>query len=281
MLATATKIHIARTLSSAVLLGRRTIGLSKTVTVKRRGIRWSLDLTEGIDFSIFLLGGFELRSLDAYSKLIKPGDFVLDIGANIGAHTLPLAQLVGPSGKVFSFEPSADAFRKQGVNIQLNPDLLPRIEANQMMLMSNDNNPLPQSVYSSWPLELAADLHKEHLGRLMSTKGAALGTVDQYVAAACIPRVDFIKLDVDGNELEVLLGARRLMTDSRPKIMLELAPYVYAQTPDFDRLLQILWAHQYQLYSVESGSLLPQSADLVRRRIPKKGGVNVLATARE
>ena len=280
MFATETKIQIARALSSIVLAGRKLTGQPEHVTVVRRGITWSLDLKEGIDFAIFLLGGFEVRTLNRYARLVRDGDVVLDIGANIGAHTLPLAQLVGASGKVISFEPTANAFGKQLANIALNPELSTRIQANQMMLMSSVEGELPSSIYSSWPLERANDLHEEHLGRLMPTDGASMSTVDLFVGGLG-GRVDFVKLDVDGNELEVLRGATNLISTSRPKIMLELAPYVYAEDPaKFDEILHILWNNDYRLWSIESKNELPRSPELVRKAIPQRGGMNVLAEPR-
>jgi FkbM family methyltransferase len=54
---------------------------------------------------------------------VKPGNAVLDIGRNIGAHTLPLAHLVGPHGRVIAFEPTAYAIRKMRANIALNAGL--------------------------------------------------------------------------------------------------------------------------------------------------------------
>jgi FkbM family methyltransferase len=196
MLSTSHKIRIARGLSATVLAVRSLFGLTPDVVTTRRGVIWSLNLKEGIDLAIYILGGFELRTLRRYAQLIKEGDVVLDIGANVGAHTLPLAQLVGSSGKVFSFEPTAYAFAKQQTNIALNPQLAPRISAHQMMLMATDTQPLPESVYSSWPLEAADDLHNEHHGRLMATHGSIKGTLDSFICSAGIEKVNFIKLDV-------------------------------------------------------------------------------------
>lgn len=86
--------------------------------VRRDGIHWDLDLSEGIDFAIFLLGGLELRTLRLYRRLVQPGDTVLDVGANIGAHALPLARLVGASGRVVAFEPTQFAFCKLQRNLE-------------------------------------------------------------------------------------------------------------------------------------------------------------------
>jgi FkbM family methyltransferase len=275
---TSQKIRIARGLASTVLFGRRMAGLGSKLVATRRGITWSLDLKEGIDLAIYVLGGFELRTLRRYPEFVHEGAVVLDIGANIGAHTLPLAQLVGASGKVISFEPTAWAFAKQTANIALNPALASRIVPHQMMLVARNSDPLPSAVYSSWPLERADDLHGDHHGRLMATQGCKKATLDDFVQAHQIERVDLIKLDVDGNENEVIEGARQMIRSLRPRIMLELAPYVYEAAGDrFDRLLESLWQSGYALSEMASGKPLPVDVEGMRRRIPKEGGLNALA----
>ena len=71
----------------------RTLAGKGDVGVFRRGgIVWELDLREGIDFAIYLQGGFEAATLREYGRIVRSGFVALDIGANIGSHTLPLAQ---------------------------------------------------------------------------------------------------------------------------------------------------------------------------------------------
>ena len=97
--------------------------LSKKQFVKRNGISWQLDLTEGIDLSIFLFGSSEkkivnLRKIfNADKKLI-----FLDIGANIGSVSLPLAKLFN-NALIYSIEPTNYAFNKLHKNLSLNENL--------------------------------------------------------------------------------------------------------------------------------------------------------------
>ena len=281
MLSTSHKIRVARLISAFLLFARRTLGLPSTVTVRRGGINWHLDLSEGVDLSIYVLGGFEVRTLRRYRELVKEGDIVLDIGANVGAHTLPLAKLVGTSGKVFAFEPTAYAFKKLTRNIELNEDLSSRIVARQMLLVGSEMAAIPNAIYSSWPLNAADELHEDHHGRLMETTGASASTLDALLKSAGIKRIDFIKIDVDGNELSVLRGARSTCKTFVPRLMIELAPYVHADRPEeFDDLIREITDLGYDLEDVATGRVFPPEAAELRKIIPEAGSLNVLAFSR-
>src|SRR5687767_12418481 len=102
VLSTRTKMFLARVAQGVVMAGLRIVGQGPEVIVRRGGLRWKLDLEEGIDFAIFIMGALEPSAVAAYRDLVRPGATVLDIGANIGAHTLPLAKAVGPTGRVLA-----------------------------------------------------------------------------------------------------------------------------------------------------------------------------------
>ena len=120
---TKTKIFIASVISNPFVWFVKSIFDSKITNVKRKGIYWELDLDEGIDFSIFIFGFFEKETSRALDRLVNKGSVVIDIGANIGAHTLPLARLVGKKGKVYAIEPTKYAYRKLIKNLSLNNDI--------------------------------------------------------------------------------------------------------------------------------------------------------------
>ena len=170
---TRTKLRIAHALYWTLSRIRRITGRSDSARVTRRGVQWQLDLREGIDLAIYLFGYFEYETVRAYRRLLKPGGTVLDIGANIGAHTMHLARCVSPSGKVIAFEPTAYAYNKLLRNIALNHALAGLIKAEQIMLVASDTTQVKPQLYSSWHIdETSADTHPKHGGRLMDTTGA-------------------------------------------------------------------------------------------------------------
>ena len=83
------KILFAKIISNII-----TFFYKNRVLVKRNDIRWSLNLNEGIDLSIFLFGKFENSILDVAKYLVKNKNIaIVDIGSNMGVHSLRLAKI--------------------------------------------------------------------------------------------------------------------------------------------------------------------------------------------
>ena len=277
MLTTKTKIALAGLAYRTIAKSRGLLGKSKQVEVRRGGVRWRLDLEEGIDFSIYLLGAFERSTVATLRELVKAGDVVLDIGANIGAHTLGLAKNVGAAGKVYAFEPADFAFQKLLRNLALNPELQKRTKAAQVMLGSGPEKP-PNGVYASWPLEKVDSVHPKHRGRFVSTEGAVVDTLDGFVAREKVSRINLIKMDVDGHELPVLQGGRSVLREHRPVIVMEMSPYVHAEEQNsFAAVIEVLKEFRYKIEDARNRRTLPLDAAALERLIPDGAGINVVA----
>jgi FkbM family methyltransferase len=226
------------------------------------------------------LGRFEPSTVAAFRRYVKPGATVLDIGANIGAQTLQLARLVGPQGRVLSFEPTAFAFAKLRRNLQLNPQIAGRVTALQYFLTGKDAKTLPGAVYSSWSLRPSPEAHDKHLGLAMATAGARSATLDAVLAEHSIEKVDLVKLDVDGFECDVLAGSSGMIRRSRPTFVMEILPYgLVEQGASLEQLLDFLIPFGYRLYNERTEALLPSDATALERMIGEGASWNVIARA--
>ncbi|MCE2510465.1 MAG: FkbM family methyltransferase [Alphaproteobacteria bacterium] len=282
LLTTKRKIALARLLQRPVLLCRHLLGFRSQAEVRRSGFRWRLDLGEGIDFTIYALGAFERTSQAACRRFIEPGAVVLDIGANVGAHVLPLARQVGPRGRVFAFEPTVWALKKLRANLDLNPQLKDRVTVEQILCVEKADDALPAAAMASWPLVPGEDVHPLARGRFLSTEGARAMTLDDYLASQNLHGVDFVKLDVDGDECAVLRGAFRLLKELRPVVLMELAPHVLEERGEtIGSLLAVLGSVGYALAEERSGRPLPMQEKELYQWVPHGASRNVLALPEE
>jgi FkbM family methyltransferase len=212
------------------------------------------------------------------AKLAEPSALVLDIGANIGAHTLRLANLVGPKGRVMAFEPTDFAFRKLRRNLDLNPALASRVETFHCFLTANDGASVPNAIYSSWPLVAETGLHAKHLGREMQTGAARPRSLDRVLSERADRKVQLVKLDVDGYECDVLRGATSLLRDTRPVFVMELAPYVLDERgASLDELLSYFIPNGYVFYDERTQRRLPSVAKELQRLVADGESMNVIA----
>jgi FkbM family methyltransferase len=277
---TKTKVALAGLAYRVIRSGRAIMGKGDWATVRRGDVRWRLDLREGIDFSIYLLGGFERSTSATLKRLVKGGDVVFDIGANVGAHTLAMARSVGAAGHVFAFEPTDFAFAKLKQNLELNPELEKQTHLHQVLLADDVTAPLEREIYASWPLETQGPVHAKHRGRLVMTRNASVDALDKFVAHEGIDRLDLIKMDVDGHEYPILMGAGNTLARFRPVLVMEMSPYVHAErNGSFGGLVNLLRESGYSLQDADTWRALPLKVDELERLIPDGASINVIARA--
>jgi FkbM family methyltransferase len=161
--------------------------------------------------SLASYGEFSELEAEVFLKLIRADDVVLEAGANIGAHTVHLARLVGPKGAVIAFEPQRIIFQLLCANIALN-DLL-NVHAFQIALGREIGKiKVPQLDYTA-----EVNFGGLSLGQGGAGEDAPLWTVDSMA----LPSLRMLKVDVEGMEIEVLEGARATIAKLRPLLYVE------------------------------------------------------------
>ena len=196
----------------------------KNRIIKRNSIYYNVNLREGIDLGIFL-GIQNENSISNINKITNINDkkIVIDIGANIGSVSLPLAKMFRNS-RIVSIEPTVYAFSRLRKNVGLNPNLKKRINLLNIFI-SNEKMKI-REVHSSWNFLNNEKKHRVHLGILKKTS-LKMKKLDQICSR--FKRVDLIKIDVDGHELDVLKSGKKTIMKYKPFIYFEFAPYLYRE----------------------------------------------------
>jgi FkbM family methyltransferase len=227
----------------------------------------------GIERNI-MAGGYELEVIGIVQKYVKPGMIAMDIGANVGAISIALADKVGPDGMVFSFEPGPATFSRLERNLSLNPSIASIISP-QNMGCSEKNGVM---VYH----ELAHARGNATLGDLdaeweaYESHEVAVIKIDSFVAEKGLRKVDFMKVDVERMEFNVLLGAKLTLEKFHPVICYETLPDMGGLNmtggENFKRIQILLNSLGYNLYRVEGDHWSEKAT-------PENFTLNILAVA--
>jgi len=185
----------------------------------RNGFQFVI-LPEEHIFTLFYngyLGYPEIGEQEFCKKVLKPGMTVFDVGANIGQFTMLFASLVGSSGKVVSFEPSDSTLRRLKANIALNGFnniIVERAAANDRHGGMLNINIFPEG-YSVWNTIGSPKMYsRDDPGRKIEpVRQEAVVSVrlDEYCRAQGIKSIDYLKIDVEGAELEALSGCSEML----------------------------------------------------------------------
>lgn len=181
--------------------------------INRLDIKYKVDLYEHNSWRIFYL--MFLNSTFDFFKQINPEDNIIDVGANIGFYTLMSAKRAS-NGKVFSIEPDQDNFSSLIRNIELNqfknifPSLLALGEKNSKVILesfsSDDNN----------------GLKRIRNNQNNQEPDIQMMTLDHFVEENKISKIDWIKIDIEGYEHELLKGALKTIAKFKPNFFLEI-----------------------------------------------------------
>lgn len=183
------------------------------------GIRLELNVREYNQGYFYLFNNYEPETVAFLQQQTKKGDYAFDIGANMGYMSQILSRAVGPNGKVFSFE----------------PDPLNFVKLKKHNAMNNSNNVYPFQIALSKETgsltlyHCIVDNSSSHSTIFYDARVSDTDTItvpaqtfDSFVQEQNIPKVDIIKIDVDGGEFNVIQGMKETLLNQKPIVILEL-----------------------------------------------------------
>jgi len=233
------------------------------------GQKMILDTNDSLRIS--LSGVYEPFETKIVKGLIRKGDVVLDIGANIGYYTLLFAKLVGKNGRVIAFEPEPDNFAILKKNITLNN--YKNIEAFQkavsdrtekIKLFLHKTAKTQHSIYSSTENDRAIEVESVKLDDVIDEK------------------IDFVKIDAEGAKGLIINGMANLLRKNKNiKIITEFAPVVLKKSKIGPmEYLNLLSEHRFNYYEINEAKKRIEHTNANRLmgkyRVENKKGTNLL-----
>ncbi len=167
------------------------------------------DMYVGKSFDCY--GEYSEMEIELFRQLIRPGDIVLDIGANIGSHTLYFSKAVGQKGLVLAFEPQRIIFQTLCANMALNSIL-------NVQCCNVAVGEIPGSIIV--PIlnyNVENNFGGLNLGTFESGEQVQVVPIDSLN----LPRCNFLKIDVEGMEINVLKGAKKTIQKHKPLLYVE------------------------------------------------------------
>ena len=201
---------------------------------------------KGLGLTVSHYGTYEKSEAKVMEEKIKGGNIVVDVGANIGLHTLNMARIVGNTGQVFAFEPDPSNFKILGKNVKVNN--YKNIILEQKAVGDKHGR---ATLYQS------DDPGRHRIFPQTKAKGQVqveLTSLDKYfIDSNLVDKINFIKIDVEGLEFSVLKGMKNILKNNKKiKILFEFMPKNIMETGFMPiELLNYLTLYDFKLYCID------------------------------
>lgn len=205
---------------------------------------------------VVLFGSFEPELRDVFRAVLRPDAVAIDVGANVGWHTLLMARLVGEGGRVLAVEANPSVRGRLQENLSINGfrhvDIVPCVLAEA-----------ERTVTFHAPAVDDPDAGNGHVvtddamprADVVSMQARPL---DRIVAEAALARVDLVKIDVEGFEWPVLQGAEQTLARFRPHVVFEFdVAYAARGGGSAAVIADFFKRHRYRLFAVQRDWLEP------------------------
>ena len=237
--------HFVNRLTSGRLLDIYRM-LGWRVTDPYLGVQILYDPSNDIGRTLFYTGEVEKKEMELCSEYISESSVILDIGANLGLYSIYFSRLA-KNGWILAFEPSIETFYFLVKNVANIPNVLPiNIAANNEGKIANFFQ-ASDNAYSS----LVNTQRKE----ILKVIKVPCMKVDDVVFGLGLKRVDFVKIDVEGLELNVLKGLEEVITKFKPVIYCEIYKGINSN-PQPDETVQSLLERGYRAHVMHNGMLV-------------------------
>jgi FkbM family methyltransferase len=208
---------LRKALSSSLLGEFGRAAMRQRIWTVERGLGAGLRLKHPQN-SDYITGVSELPVQEQLIRFLKPGQVFYDIGANMGFFSLLAARLIGSSGSVCSFEPLKENADHIRANAALNN--FAQIQVYEVAIGSSTGT--AELLVTDWDGGSALANSPVKPSKPSSTRTVPVRTLDELIRQAHLRSPDFIKIDVEGVELDVLKGMTGTLKSAKPTLLFEV-----------------------------------------------------------
>lgn len=212
------------------------------LTIKVRGGQMQVPSHDYVGRALVYMGDLDRKISQLVDLTVEPGDVGLDIGANLGVVSMRLAHRVGAGGMVHAFEPSPRLAPYLAATIAANPDLGIR---HHPVALGQERAILPLHI----PAGNAGAATLCDGGKGTDHVEVPVYPLTEYAVETGIDRADFIKIDVEGFEAQVLAGATDFLKRLEPKVIV-LEEHAAIRGDALPPSLSVLSSLGFQLYAL-------------------------------
>jgi FkbM family methyltransferase len=242
---------------------RRTV---RTVLDYDDGLVIHIDTSSFLEWYIFMYGAFRPRVSALLNRMLRPGQVALDIGANIGMHTIIMANRVGAAGKVVVFEPDPHPLARLKRNLALNG--IDWVETVQAAVSARSETRTFYLHDESIGNFANASLVAANVGKDTPSIEMKVVALDEWLAANPLPRLDLIKLLAQGEEWNALQGMKGAIARFRPKIFFLYEPsFWHRQDVELGDAVRFFRGHGYAVHAVEFGPRREVAGDVAKGQV--------------
>lgn len=222
-----------------------------------------------LDAQIHAKGLYEPHIVKMMDENIQKGNVCVDIGANIGHHTILMSHFTGKDGKVHAYEPIP--FLREQLSRSLATNNISNVTLHDVALSDSEG-------------DMKLHLRKGNIGGSSFVNGVDTEELDVQVRTfdnQHIGKVNFMKIDVEGFEYHVLSGMQKTIQEYHPKIIFEWSPVYYRIHDESHgkKILQMLTLYGYTLIDIENSDKKIEDLDAFIREFESglRSQTNILA----
>lgn len=223
------------------------------------GGRMNVVLPEPMSHSIYRYGYCEPDMSLMLARTLKPGMVFFDIGAHFGYASMLASALVGPSGRVYAFEPSPSTYQVLESNARLAGNITTinrAVYSQRAILEFNDLGVNRSSLNSPFTPRVEEQAAHELDGTKYQVETIS---VDEFVqSSGAVPQV--VKIDAESAEQHILLGMAALLDQARPAIVMEVGDFNVDGAARSSDLVHFMQEHGYVAYQAVGARLVRQQA---------------------